>query len=74
MQLSMVNVGETCVVERILGREKVQKQMTNLGFVPGAKVTVVSRLGKSTILLIKDARVGVGRELTDKVIVRREEI
>ncbi|MCD8008728.1 MAG: ferrous iron transport protein A, partial [Clostridiales bacterium] len=43
--------------------------LENLGFVPGALVTVVSEIGGNLIVKIKESRVAISREMAMKIIV-----
>lgn len=70
MFLSMGTAGEDYEVLRLLGRDKVQKQLMNLGVVPGSKITVVQCLGQNLIVYIKDVRIGMGRELAQHILVK----
>ncbi len=69
MQLMMSQAGHSYRVERLLGREKQQQLLENMGFVPGATLKVVSDLHTNLIILIKNTRIGLSRELAQKVLV-----
>ena len=69
MFLSMVAPNETCVVQQILGREKQQQHLLNIGLVPGATVRVISSIGQGLIVLVKDSRLAISRDLAQKVVV-----
>ena len=73
MNLSMADVGKAYVVDSIRGRDKVQRQLANMGLIPGAKVQVLSSLQKNFIILLNQTRLGVSRELLDKVQVHPQE-
>ena len=44
MPLIMVGIGETCTIQRIGGSEETRRFLSNLGFVQGAEVTVLSAI------------------------------
>ena len=69
MPLSMVNSGEPMQNKKISGKEEVKKFLENLGFVAGGIVTVVSDIGGSVIVNVKDSRVAIGRDMANKIIV-----
>ncbi len=69
MPLSMVNSGEPMQIKKISGKEEVKKFLENLGFVAGGIVTVVSDIGGSMIVNVKDSRVAIGRDMANKIIV-----
>ena len=71
MYLSMTEVNHSYEIERLLGRENQQKQLMNLGLVPGARVRVVSTIQNNMIVLVKDTRLGIGRDLAQKILVRQ---
>ena len=69
MPLSMVNEGEDFLIKKVSGKEEVRRFLENLGFVPGAKVSLVSRICGNVIVLIKDSRVAISSEMAQKIIV-----
>lgn len=69
MPLSMVNTGETYTIKRVGGKEETRRHLENLGFVVGATVTVVSEIQGNLIVNIKDARVAIGKDMAQKIMV-----
>lgn len=69
MPLSMINEGATGTVARVGGKEETRRFLENLGFVPGADVTVVSKLGGNLIVNIKDSRIAIGNDMANKIMV-----
>ncbi len=69
MPLSMVNSGEPMQIKKIGGKAEVKKFLENLGFVTGGIVTVVSDIGGSVIVNVKDSRVAIGRDMANKIMV-----
>ena len=69
MPLSMVEEGEPKTIVKVGGKEEVRKFLENLGFVDGTVVTVVSSLGGNMILMVKDSRVALGRDMASKIQV-----
>ncbi|MDD7732668.1 MAG: FeoA family protein [Firmicutes bacterium] len=73
MNLSMADVGKAYVVDSIRGRDKVQRQLGNMGLIPGAQVRLLSSLHHNYIILLNQTRLGISRELLDKVQVHPQE-
>lgn len=69
MPLSMVNSGEPMKIKKVGGKEEVRRFLENLGFVAGGVVTVVSDIGGSVIVNVKDSRVAIGRDMANKIMV-----
>lgn len=69
MPLSMKNAGEPGIVKRVGGKEETRRFLENLGFVNGARVTVVSCANGNMIINVKDSRVAIGREMATRIMV-----
>ena len=69
MPLSMVEEGEPKTIVKVGGKEEVRKFLENLGFVDGTVVTVVSSLGGNMILKVKDSRVALSKDMTNKILI-----
>lgn len=69
MKLFLANPGEAYKIIRIGGREKLQKQLMNLGFVPGSRIRLVNEVQGNFIVIVKDTRLGISRELAQKIEV-----
>lgn len=69
MPLSMVNTGEPNVVRKVGGKEETRRFLENLGFVAGARVTVVSSANGNMIVNVKDSRVAIGKALAARIMV-----
>ena len=69
MPLTMVNQEETQVIRKIGGKEETRKFLENLGFVTGSMVTVVSQAKGNLIVNVKEARVAIGRDMANKILV-----
>ena len=66
--VSFLKGGETCIVDRISGREEVRKHLAGLGFVNGAKINVVTVSKTGTILEVKGSRIAVDETMASKII------
>ncbi|MCC8076680.1 MAG: ferrous iron transport protein A [Clostridiales bacterium] len=69
MPLTMAETGQEKLIRRVGGKAETRQFLENLGFVPGALVTVVSELGGNLIVKIKESRVAISREMAMKIIV-----
>lgn len=69
MPLSLVKEGEPGVIHKVGGKEETRKFLENLGFVSGGVVTVISQIGGNLIVNVKDARVAIGRDMANKILV-----
>ncbi len=71
MPLSMVREGEAGIIHKVAGKEETRRFLENLGFVTGGVVTVISWNGGSLIVNVKDARVALGRDMANKILVNQ---
>lgn len=69
MPIYMAQIGEEYLIKKIGGLEETKRHLKNLGFVPGAQVSVVAVMNGNLIVQIKDARVGISREQAGKIII-----
>ncbi|MCH5293125.1 MAG: ferrous iron transport protein A [Treponema sp.] len=69
MPLTMAEIGEEFLVKKIGGKEAVRRFLESLGFVAGAQVSVIAEISGNIIVQVRGARVAVGREAAQKIIV-----
>lgn len=69
MPLSMIPEGQPSVIKKIGGKEETRRFLENLGFVVGGTVTVISQMGGNMIVNVKDARVAIGKDMANKIMV-----
>lgn len=69
MPLTMAAEGEASTIKRVGGKEEIRRHLENIGFVPGAAVTVVSANNGNVIVNVKDARVAISREMANKIMI-----
>lgn len=67
--ISMSRAGETVVIRKITGDEKVRQHLAELGFVIDEEVTVVSEAGGNLILKVKDSRIAIGLSMANRILV-----
>ena len=51
------------------GSEETRRFLSNLGFVQGAEVTVLSAIGGNVIVNIKDSRVAINKDMARHIMV-----
>ena len=69
MTLTLANIGEENIIRKIGGKPEVKKHLENLGFVAGGNVTVITTMGGSVIVNVKEARVAISEEMARKIMV-----
>ena len=69
MPLTFAGTGESYVIQRIGGKPEVRKHLENLGFVAGAEVSVVNTMGGNLIVKVKEARVAIRQEMTQRITI-----
>ena len=69
LPLSMALPGDLNYIQKITGKDEVRQHLAELGFVVGEAVTVVSELGGSLILSVKDSRIALDRGMAMRIIV-----
>ena len=68
MPLSMSGAGEAQIIKKIGGKEEVRSFLEKLGFVVG-EVTVISEIAGNMIVNVKGARVAIGKDMANKIMV-----
>ena len=69
MPLTLAGVGSVNLIRRIGGGAEVRKHLSDLGFVAGCEVTVISEIGQNLIVQVKESRVALSREIAARIIV-----
>lgn len=69
MPLTMAKAGEENVIQRVGGKAETRRFLESLGFVAGSPVTVVSEIGGNMIVNVKDARVAIGKDMANKIMI-----
>ena len=64
---------ESAVVMAVTGGRGFVSRLATLGFVPGARVTMVQNYGRGAVIVaVRQTRIALGRGQAAKVSVRRE--
>lgn len=69
MPLTLAVAGEENIIKRIGGNSETKKHLESLGFVVGARVTVINEISGNIIVNIKESRVAVNRETARKIMI-----
>ena len=69
MPLTMMDTGMEATVKTIRGKDQTRQFLRNLGFVEGAKVSVVSSLAGNVIVSVKDTRVAISEKMASRLMV-----
>ncbi len=69
MPLTMANYGEPLFIKSIHGKDKTRKFLESLGFVTGAKVTVINEMGGNMILNVKETRIALNKGMASRIMV-----
>ena len=69
MPLTMVDEGTTATIIRVGGNENLRRHLKDIGFVPNARISVVSRVNGNVIVNVKETRVAISREMAGKIMV-----
>ena len=69
MPLSMAKPGETFSIVKVTGKDEIRQHLAELGFVVNGAVTVVSELGGSLILQVKDSRIALDKDMANRILI-----
>lgn len=69
MPLNLVEKGKTYTIQRIAGDLDDVHRLEGMGFVPGTEVCVISEINGNFLIVVKGARIGLGREYVKRIIV-----
>lgn len=69
MPLTMAKISEINTIKKITGKDEVRKHLAELGFVVGARVAVVSKMGGSMIISVQGARMALDKNILNRIMV-----
>ena len=69
MPLSFASEGSKYQIAHIGGTPGVRQHLCDLGFNVGSDIMVISKVGDNLIVKVKEARVGISREMASKIMV-----
>ncbi len=68
MPLSMVTPGNTVRIEKISGTDVVRQHLSEIGFVMGDEVTVVSNTAGNLIVQVKGSRIALNLQMANRIM------
>lgn len=68
MPLALADPGKLLHVEAIRGKDDVKRFLTNLGFVQGAEVILISEMNGNVIVNVMGTRVAVSKSMATRII------
>lgn len=69
MDLTMAPLHQTLSIQRIRGKDKVIKLLSNMGVQKGKDVMVISESDGNLIIRVQETRIAISKELARKIIV-----
>ena len=70
VKLTAVPGGESASIREMAGGQAFLSRLAPLGFVPGARLRMIQNSGRGPlIVIVRDARVALGRGEADKILV-----
>jgi len=69
MPLLLAETGETNLIRHIGGTPEIKRHLEDLGFVVGANVTIISRMGGNVIVNVKESRLAIDEKMAQKIMV-----
>ena len=69
MPLVICDVGDQKIILKITGKDEIRQHLSELGFVVGETITVVSKIGGNMIVGIKDSRIALDHNLTNRIMI-----
>ena len=68
LPLAMVSEGETIRVLKVRGGATLRQHLSEMGFVEGAEVKVVSRVNGDVVVSVKGSTFGIGRDMSMRIV------
>ncbi len=69
MPIAIAPCGTELVIRKVSAEDKVRRHLQELGISVGSKLTLVSSTGGSVIVIVKEGRVCLDRNLAGKILV-----
>lgn len=69
MPIFLAPINEEVTISFIKGDEKVKRHLAELGLTVGGRVMVISRDGKSVVLLVKNTRLALDRDISGSILI-----
>ena len=69
MPLNLTVFNQFYAINKICGQEKQRHYLESLGFVPGARISILSELHGYYLVMVKGSKIGLVKSLAKKIIV-----
>ena len=69
MPLGYASPGEENIIKKIGGNPELKTHLENMGFVVGGSVKVVSEMAGNLIVVVKETRVAISKEMAQKTMI-----
>ena len=69
MPITLANQGEVVMTQRVGGSQEIKNHLADLGFVPGADVSIITEIGGNLIVNVKESRVAISKEMARRIMV-----
>ena len=69
MALTEITSIDTYRIRRINGESKIRRHLEELGFIPGEKIKVVSRVASGLIVSVKGSRIAINHDTASMIFV-----
>ena len=69
MPITMANAGDVVTIRKITGKDEIRLHLAELGFVVDTTVSVITQLGGSVILQVRDSRVALDRSMANRIMI-----
>ena len=69
MPLGYASPGEENIIKKIGGNPELKTHLENMGFVVGGSVKVVSEMAGNLIVVVKETRVAISKEMAQIIMI-----
>ena len=69
MPLNLADFNTKYRISKVYGQEKQRHYLESLGFVPGARISILSELHGYYLVMVKGSKIGLDKSLAKKIIV-----
>ncbi len=69
MPLTLADIGDELIIQKIGGKPETRKHLENLGFVAGHTVTVLNTVNGNLIVKVKESRVAISYEMAQRIMI-----
>lgn len=64
-----MNIGVTSKIIKITGTDQTKAFLEKLGFLENTEISIVSKIGQNVIVMIKESRVAISKEMANRIYV-----